>query len=274
MAPAEHNPGAFVPPEPALVAIPSGSVGSIVRARRRGLGLSLAALAERAGCAASYLSSVETGSRGAPKAGVLGALERALGLGPGVLVEAAAWEATPEVVRRAYRRLAAEREVIAGVVRGRGVDEAYRSGELARVLGSLAGEGRGAVVASDEVPVVGGVTTVPGEGEAGGGEPAAGVCVRCPGVGDGEAFAACVWGDGMEPRFRAGDVVVFSPARAVSEGDDCFVRLVGGGALFVRVYREGGGVRLQPTNARHAAVVVEPERVRGTYRAVRVVREV
>src|SRR6185295_1886767 len=49
--------------------------------------------------------------------------------------------------------------------------------------------------------------------------------VRSPGIDDPDAFAARVVGDSMAPDYREGDVVVFSPARPVKSGTDCFVRL-------------------------------------------------
>ena len=96
--------------------------------------------------------------------------------------------------------------------------------------------------------------------------------VGCPDVPDAGAFAARVVGDSMLPDYRAGDVVVFSPAAAVADGCDCFVRLEPDHeSTFKRVFFEGKRaekIRLQPLNPKFAAQVVERRRVAGLYKAV------
>jgi hypothetical protein len=65
--------------------------------------------------------------------------------------------------------------------------------------------------------------------------------VACPELEDAQAFAARVVGDSMGPTYREGDVVVFSPAAAVTDGCDCFVRLEPDHeTTFKRVFFEGG----------------------------------
>ncbi len=107
--------------------------------------------------------------------------------------------------------------------------------------------------------------------------------VRVPSGGDLEdpdAFAARVVGDSMEPEYREGDVIVFSPGKAVKRGDDCFVRLEKDGeTTFKRVYFEGEGnedgdgwIRLQPLNNAYPARVVRREEVAGLYAAVTWIR--
>ena len=236
-------------------------LGPLIRARRQAIGLTLAELADRAGCAASYLSAVETGARGTPKPALLEALEAALRLERGSLTEAAAWAQTPASVRRAYARLAAQRRALDDLVRGlRG--------------GPSGGPEDGP--APMQVPVIGPVATC-GAGEPGPG-PREAAYVTCPGVDDPDAFAARLVGDGMSPAYRAGDVVVFSPARAVEAGADCLVTLVRGQrAVFGRVYfdaGETGPVRVQPTNTAYVPVVVDRGGVAGVARAVRLIREV
>ena len=98
--------------------------------------------------------------------------------------------------------------------------------------------------------------------------------VGCPGVTDPTAFAAGVSGDAMAPRFCDGDIVIFSPAAAVSSGDDCFVRLTDGRTTFRRVFHEpaddgkGQSVRLQPRNERYRPLTVPAEQVAAVWRAV------
>lgn len=104
--------------------------------------------------------------------------------------------------------------------------------------------------------------------------------VRCPDVSDPDAFAARVVGDSMSPEYREGDVIVFSPAREVKSGADCFVRLERDAeTTFKRVYFETGPegeelIRLQPINNAHAPRVLPREDVAGLYAAVKAIREV
>ena len=102
--------------------------------------------------------------------------------------------------------------------------------------------------------------------------------VRVPDLEDADAFGARVVGDSMEPDYREGDVVVFSPKAAVSSGSDCFVRLEPDQeSTFKRVYFEQDPngrelIRLQPLNNSYPPVVVPRERVAGLYSGVSVVR--
>ena len=104
--------------------------------------------------------------------------------------------------------------------------------------------------------------------------------VRGVGVSDPDAFACRVVGDSMEPEYREGDIVVFSPAKAVKSGMDCFARLEPDHeTTFKRVYLEEGAggaqmIRLQPLNAKYPARVVEREMVAGLYAAGSVMRRI
>ncbi len=104
--------------------------------------------------------------------------------------------------------------------------------------------------------------------------------VRCPDVRDPDAFAARVVGDSMAPEYREGDVVVFSPAKEVESGDDCFARLERDHeTTFKRVYFERGGdgeelIRLQPINNAYPPRVLPREDVAGLYAAVAAIRRV
>jgi phage repressor protein C with HTH and peptisase S24 domain/transcriptional regulator with XRE-family HTH domain len=97
--------------------------------------------------------------------------------------------------------------------------------------------------------------------------------VVAPDVYDVDAFAARVFGDSMSPRYRPGDIVVFSPAAPFSEGADCFVRFDDGQTTFKRVYTETpvDGVerlRLVARNPKYPPRIVDAEKVTGVYRAV------
>ena len=97
--------------------------------------------------------------------------------------------------------------------------------------------------------------------------------VGCPDVADADAFAARVAGDSMTPKYAEGDIVIFSPASGVRNGDDCFVRFADGHTTFKRVFFEsddrGGSVlRLQPRNERYRPQTVASDQVSGLYKAV------
>src|SRR5262245_49345713 len=96
-----------------------GDIGGVIRARRQARRMSLARLAELAGCTKGYLSMVERGQRGASET-MVRALDEALGLG-GELAQ----RSLPEGVRR-----------LGEILRSSGsLDEAYRSGELRKLVG-------------------------------------------------------------------------------------------------------------------------------------------
>ena len=94
--------------------------------------------------------------------------------------------------------------------------------------------------------------------------------VRCPDLHDVNAFAVRVIGDSMEPKFREGDIVVFSPAAEVHNGDDCFIRFSSPHeTTFKRVFfEEGDKVRLQPRNEKYPPVTQDGKRINGIYRAI------
>ncbi len=104
--------------------------------------------------------------------------------------------------------------------------------------------------------------------------------VRCPDLADPDAFAARVVGDSMLPEYREGDIVVFSPARAVASGMDCFVRIEPDHeSTFKRAYFERGAggeelIRLQPLNPEYPGRVLGREQVSGLYAAVSVMRRI
>jgi phage repressor protein C with HTH and peptisase S24 domain len=97
--------------------------------------------------------------------------------------------------------------------------------------------------------------------------------VGCPDVADRDAFAARVHGDSMTPKYREGDIVIFSPAAQPRDGDDCFVRFADGQTTFKRVFFETGEagktvMRLQPRNEKYRPQVVPGDAISGLYRAV------
>ncbi|MGH7132424.1 MAG: S24 family peptidase, partial [Phycisphaerales bacterium] len=189
----------------------------------------------------------------------------------------------------------------------------YRSGQLRRMIEKLSGpqEGAGAATGGGvgagagggagvapitlpvEVPLINSVAAGYPTEFTDLGYPArvADQYVRTPDICDPDAFAARVVGDSMEPDYREGDIVVFSPARTVASGMDCFVRLEPDHATtFKRVFFESDErrvmsgekaeakavthIRLQPLNPKYPAKVLEREQVAGVYAAVSVTRSV
>ena len=97
--------------------------------------------------------------------------------------------------------------------------------------------------------------------------------VGCPDVHDKDAFATRVHGDSMTPKYRAGDIVIPSPAATPRSGDDCFIRFEDGTTTFKRVFFENDEtgiavLRLQPRNEKYPAKVVRSDEITGVYRAM------
>jgi SOS-response transcriptional repressor LexA len=250
------------------------SLGSIIRGRREELGLTQEIVAAKVDISKPYLSNIETGkTKNPPSDGVLRALERSMSFRPGKLMEIAHLERTPRDIREQYEMFAAELDRLRGIIRTLGGPQSPDS---------PAGDG------SDDLPVPRGGrddltagVVVPVINKVAAGYPhhftdldyPAGVAdeyIRCPDVHDSQAFAAHVVGDSMEPDYREGDLVVFSPNAQPRNGDDCFVRLEEGeGTTFKRIYMDAEGtIRLQPLNRTYPAQTYPREKVTGVWPAL------
>ncbi len=232
-----------------------------LRQRRSRLNLSLAELADRVGCAKSYISSIENGHKGPPADALIERLELALSFKPGELFECASWDKTPSPVRQDIQALRQREQSAKSLARvlsssarnGQSLDELYATGELSKLidrvdpeLGSAdqpqgnqsdAEETMGTDPAQKadgmrsilpmEVPVINKVPAGYPADFSDLGYPAriADEYIRTPDLSDPDAFAARVVGDSMEPNYQEGDIVVFSPIREIIDGMDCFVRL-------------------------------------------------
>jgi repressor LexA len=210
-----------------------------IRQRRRRLGLTLDELAGRTSISKPYLSLIETGRVSNPPSDAkIRRLEQSLGFVAGDLLGQAHLQRTPSDVR----------EMLAKLTRG--------ETDLHRMMGKA--ENGAQMMAGNVVPIIN--------------DASAGL-VGCPGIEDANAFAARVDGDAMMPRYREGDVVIFSPSKSARSGDDCFVRFDDGQTTFKRVFMEtdeaGQAVmRLQPRNEKYRPQIVQAERVTGIFRAV------
>ncbi|MDF1809425.1 MAG: LexA family transcriptional regulator [Phycisphaerales bacterium] len=295
-----------------------------LRQRRLRLKLSLAELAERVGCAKSYISSIENGHKGPPADSLIENLEQALSFQSGELFDCARWDQTPILIKQDIERLrerdysarSLARFLSANARSGASLDELYASGELrnlidqidpasdtstesAQVVHTATDEECERVIdqeSSDkdksmqrmmsvlpmEVPVINKVTAGYPADFSDMGYPArtADEYIRTPDLNDPDAFAARVVGDSMEPNYCEGDIVVFSPAREISDGMDCFVRLEPDhDSTFKRIYfqtDDAGNelIRIQPINNRYPPMTVPREEVAGLYAGVSVTRSI
>ena len=251
------------------------SLGQIIRKKREELRLTLDEVSNRAGFSKPYLSTIETDKvKNPPSDELLTKLEKILGFEPGILLYLAHMERVPPDIRQQYESAEAEnqkwRQFVKKLIHKK-ADAAQLDSLLAE--SELDTEKAGLSLAAGRlVPVINKVAA---------GYPAdfndldypAGVAddyVRCPDLHDSNAFAVRVVGDSMEPKFREGDIVVFSPAAEVHNGNDCFIRFaMPHETSFKRVFFEPNNkVRLQPRNDKYPPIIVDGKRINGLYRAV------
>ncbi len=260
------------------------TLGPKIRKQRRRLGLTLDELAGRAAISKPYLSLIETGRVSNPPSDEkLRRLEQTLGFGQGELLTFAHLQRTPQDVRAMLKQLLAGKGTNGHPAKKEeavknGESDQSDSGEIAGVLHQLIQQSDIGVekLTANAVPVI---------NHAAGDYPkefndlsyprrSAEQYVGCPDMSDKDAFAARVQGDSMTPKYRDGDIVIFSPALAARNGDDCFVRFADGQTTFKRAFFEpheaniSPALRLQPRNERYAPTFVPSERVAGLYRAV------
>ncbi len=257
------------------------SLGTKLRRQRRRLGLTLDELAGRTSISKPYLSLIETGRvPNPPSDEKLRRLEQVLGFPAGELVSQAHLQRTPRDVRAVLTRLLQEGKSDSPIAPCRppgdsvpiNLDEMFLSGVLQELVEKSAGNVE--QIATNAVPVINRVSA---------GYPrdftdlsypkgVADEYVGCPDVQDQDAFAARVHGDSMMPKYRAGDIVIFSPSAAPKNGDDCFIRFDDGQTTFKRVFfeNEDGAavIRLQPRNERYRPQTVASGKVTGLYKAV------
>lgn len=266
-------------------------MGTRIRRQRRRLGLTLDDLAARTGISKPYLSLIENGQTvNPPSDEKLGRLENALDFKPGELLTEAQLLRTPPDVQAVLGKLLARQPDAAplaaptGSVRplrgkspdlastgpaGISLDALYMSGQLRQFVERTSGNVEPVVTGA--VPVINRVSAGYPKDFTDLSYPkgAADAWVSCPDVSDPDAFAARVSGDSMSPKYREGDIVIFSPRATVRSGDDAFVRFEDGQTTFKRVYFETSeAIRLQPRNAAYEPQTVTPERLTGVWRAV------
>lgn len=273
----------------------AATLGQELRRRRRQLGLSLSELAQRVACTKSYLSAIECAKKGPPTPVMIARIEAALGCEPGELLALAQLEQTPTSIRadlESLKQRDCNARLLARLLKlsaqqGASLDELYGSGMLRAAIeqidpGHHSLTNEQPLRLAPQVPLINKVTA---------GYPAdftdldyparvADEYIRTPDLNDPDAFAARVVGDSMEPNYREGDIVVFSPLRAIESGADCFVRLEPDAqSTFKRVYfeRDDAGnelIRIQPINNAYPPRTVPREQVAGLYAGVSVIRSI
>lgn len=255
------------------------SLGQIIRTRRKELGQTQQAVADRVGISKPYLSNIETGAvQNPPSDEVLAGLETALDLAHGELRRLAHLARTPSDIRQEHEQLQAQVQRLTGAL-GQLLDQLPRddAGELdLDDITALLPAGGNLAAIGQAVPVINSVAAGYPQNFTDLDYPAgvADEYVRCPDVHDENAFAARVTGDSMAPRYGEGDIVIFSPSRQARSGDDCFVRFAEeAGTTFKRFYLDGEAgheqrIRLQPLNNAYPAQSYPPEQITGLWPAI------
>jgi phage repressor protein C with HTH and peptisase S24 domain len=251
------------------------SLGQIIRKKREELRLTLDEVASRVGFSKPYLSTIETGKvKNPPSDELLTKLERLLKFEAGLLLHIAHIERMPPDVREQYESAEAENQKLRQLIRNiiLAKDDASRLDTLLD-QSKLEDEKQTVLLSAGRlVPIINKLAA---------GYPSdfddldypVGIAddyIRCPDLHDPNAFAVRVVGDSMEPKYRQGDIVVFSPAAEVHNGDDCFVRFATPHeTTFKRVFFEPDNkIRLQPRNEKYPPMIIDGKRINGLYRAV------
>ena len=255
------------------------AIGQRIRQERLRAEMTLEGLAHALGCSKAQLSLMETGQR-TVSLDRAQRMEAALGILDGRLVAALNWERTPPAIREEITRsIHAAARLRHAVEREGSLDDLYRSGRLHALVHEIGSNVDDPRPLSRQIPVINRVAAgYPREfTDLDYPRAVADEYIAVPDCTDPDAFAARVVGDSMEPEYREGEIVVFSPALDTPEGCDCFVRLERDNeTTFKRVYFEDAGrlIRLQPLNSRYPPRTVEREDVAGLYAAAHVIRSV
>ncbi|MEM6391179.1 MAG: LexA family transcriptional regulator [Planctomycetota bacterium] len=280
------------------------ALGSELRARRQALNLTLVALSQLSGLAVGYLSMIERARvRRPPSADRLRRLAQALGLDASELLRRADWlraEGSVRASATAWAEQARRGRDLAAWLRSAGqggdtgsadhasinLDRLYQSGQLhSRVEAVLTPDPRPdppTHAATDLTDPVGLGRPIPLINKVAAGQPAGFTDLDYPAhvadtyvpglsLEDPDAFAATVNGRSMEPVYKQGEVVVFSPAAPVTDGCDCFVRLEPDHhSTFkrVRLHDDDQRVDLVPLNPEFPTRTVERTHIAAMSRAV------
>ena len=252
-------------------------IGQLIRQARREANVTQEDLAGRIGCSKPHLSLMESGHRTvSPQRAA--AIEAALGFDDGRLTKAVQWHRLPPELRAQVQQSRdADRQLAARLRRALAADEPTEA--LRRIVDERAENVDPPLPLGARIPVINNVAAGYPRQFTDLDYPAsvADEYIACPDLTDPNAFAARVVGDSMEPGYREGEIVVFSPALPTPSGSDCFVRLDRDAeTTFKRVYFEDQGdtVRLQPLNSAYPPRTIPAADVAGMYAAAYVMRKV
>lgn len=250
------------------------SLGQILREKREQLRFTLDEVASKTGFSKPYLSTIETSKvKNPPSDTLLRKLERVLKFDPGQLQRIAHLESMPPDIRSDYEAIDAQNKKYKQILRNF-AEHKVDTEKIDDILSNdeLDVESDRHLKAGQLVPIINRVAAGYPVDFDDLGYPAgfADDYVRCPDLHDPNVFAVRVIGDSMEPKFCEGDIVIFSPAKEVQNGDDCFVRFTEPHeTTFKRVFFESNeSVRLQPRNDKYPPQIIEGKRINGLYRAV------
>ncbi|MHC4638920.1 MAG: helix-turn-helix domain-containing protein [Planctomycetota bacterium] len=251
------------------------SLGQIIRDKREQLYLTLDEVSDSVGFSKPYLSTIETGKvKNPPSDELLEKLEKILKFKQGELLRIAHFQKLPPDIRHKYESTEAENDKLRKLVKN-----IKDQKNIPKKIGSILKKSR--VRISRNTKTISAGRLVPIINKVAAGYPRdfddldypVGIAddyVRCPDIHDPNAFAVRVVGDSMEPKFSEGNIIVFSPASEVHNGDDCFIRFtMPHETTFKRVFFEPGNkIRLQPRNENYSPIIVDGKRINGLYRAV------
>ncbi|MBL7107272.1 MAG: LexA family transcriptional regulator [Phycisphaerae bacterium] len=251
------------------------SLGVIIRKKREQLKFTLDEVSSRVGFSKPYLSTIETGKvKNPPSDTLLIKLEKLLGFEQGLLLHIAHMERVPSDIKQSYESTEAENKKWRSFMKQL-IETKSDTDDLTNLLSE---QGLQTDVCETDISSC---KLVPIINKVSAGYPAdfddldypVGIAddyVRCPDLHDPNAFAVRVVGDSMQPKFSQGDIVVFSPALEVRNGDDCFVRFgMPHETTFKRIFFEADNtIRLQPRNEQYSPILTNGERVNGIYRAL------
>ena len=250
------------------------SLGKVIRKKRELMNLTLDQVSKLAGFSKPYLSTIENDKvKNPPSDALLLKLESILEFEKGLLLHIAHMQSIPSDIKTGYESAQAE-------------NKKWRS--LAqKLMDTSSNESLSDFLSQDQIDPEKGFSSlasgslVPIINKVAAGYPAdfndldypVGIAddyIRCPDLHDPNAFAVRVVGDSMEPKFNEGDIVVFSPASQVNNGDDCFIRFtLPHETTFKRIFfDQHNTIRLQPRNEKYSPLMIPAERINGIYRAV------
>ena len=250
------------------------SLGTILRQQREKLGMTLDELARLTDFSKPYLSTVETGKvKNPPSDELLVRLEQHLKFDKGYLLHMAHMERVPADIKHALEHNEAENSRLKGIIKALMDSGSSKPNKKTRdLLNNITSEGTETKQPRNLIPIINKVSAGYPADYSDLDYPPGGAddYVRCPDLNDPNAFAVRVVGDSMEPKFHEGDIIVFSPARQVQSGDDCFVRIADPyEATFKRVYfQDNETIRLQPRNQNYPPIIMPANKISGLWKAV------